>query len=163
MRVDQLAQSVRRHEKIAPPREAEQRPPCDREDVLTAQRAPDRLELADALKCRGSRVIRAVERTHAGAQHHGGRNPMRDERMQHADLDGAKAAAARENESCLWLVLAWHDAILVKLAALHTRPDHSHEGDNCGFLRSQPPRGRSASDLGLLTQPFDNRHSWRNK
>jgi len=53
--------------------------------------------------------------------------------MQHADLDGAKAAAARENESCLWLTLARHDAILVKLAALHTRPDHSHEGDNCGF------------------------------
>jgi hypothetical protein len=90
-----------RNEEIAAPEESEQRPPRHRENVVPAQRAPDRLQLQHALQRRIARIMGAVQGADAGADHHVGRNSMRGERMHHAHLNGAEAAAAREHESGL--------------------------------------------------------------
>src|SRR4051794_34226081 len=108
MRLDQIAQPVGRDEKIAPPHEAEQCPPCHRKHILPAQPAPDRLELADAFDGWTASVIGGFDPPDAGAERHIGDDAMRSERMKHADLNGAKAATAGKNKRCLWLTSARH-------------------------------------------------------
>src|SRR5947209_7211161 len=114
---------MRGHEKIATAQKAEQRFPRDRKHVLAPQPAPDRFELADPFEGRVASIVCTVERADAGAEHHVGDDAVRREGMKHADLDGAKAAAAREHKSCLRLTLVRHHAILARMATLHNRLD----------------------------------------
>ena len=111
MRFDEGAQGVGRDEKIPPAEETEKRPPRDRKHVLPAQAAPDRFEFAHARRRGVSRIIGAVERADARAEDHVGDDPVRGERVEHADLNGAETPAARENEGCLGLV-ARHGSII---------------------------------------------------
>ena len=59
-------------QEIAPPEEAEQRPPGDREDVVPLQAAPDLGEPLDAVDRGIAGIERAVQRADAGADHHVG-------------------------------------------------------------------------------------------
>src|SRR3954447_12232626 len=125
MPVDESSQAVGRDEEIPSPQKTEQRAERDRKNILPPQAAPDRLELADAVEARIARVVGGVDRADARPARHIGDDAMFDERMQHANLDGAKAAATGENKRCLWLALLRHGAILAKTAILHKQSSHS--------------------------------------
>ena len=98
MLVDQFPDPVMRNEEIPAPQEAEHRSHRQRENILAPQAAPDRLQLQDTLERRIAGIIGAVDGADAGADHHVGGNAVRGERMHHADLDGAEAAAAGEDK-----------------------------------------------------------------
>jgi hypothetical protein len=100
MIVDQLSDPVVRHQEIAPPEKAEQRPPGDRKDIVALQAAPDRCQVQDAFQCRIAGVIGPVQRTDAGADHHIGGDAVLGQRLHHADLNRAKTAAAGQHEGC---------------------------------------------------------------
>src|SRR4051812_10289310 len=125
MPVDESSQAVGRDEEIPSPQKTEQRAERDRKNILPPQAAPDRLELADAVEAGIARVVGGVDRADARPARHIGNEAMLDERMQHANLDGAKAAATGENKRCLWLIRARHHAILAKTAILHKQSGHS--------------------------------------
>src|SRR6202022_4137485 len=95
---DQLPNAVMRDQKIPPPDKCQQRPPCDREDVMPLQSAPDGFQPQNALERGIARIVSPVQRTDAGADHHIRGNSVRGERVHHAHLNGAKAAAACEYE-----------------------------------------------------------------
>jgi len=59
---------------------------------------PDGCQSLDPAERRSPALERAVEGANAGADHHVRGNSVRGERLQHAHLDGAEAASARENE-----------------------------------------------------------------
>src|SRR4051794_19071187 len=124
MPVDESSQAVGRDEEIPSPQKTEQRAERDRKNILPPQAAPDRLELADAVEAGIARVVGGVDRADARPARHIGDEAMFDERMQHANLDGAKAAATGENKRCLWLIRARHHAILAKMATRDKRSDH---------------------------------------
>ena len=65
---------------------------------MPRQPAPDRLELQNATQRGIAGLICAVKRADAGADHHIRRDAVGGERVQHAHLNGAKAAAAREHK-----------------------------------------------------------------
>jgi hypothetical protein len=96
--VDQLPDTVVRDQKIPPPQEAQHRPHRERENILPPQAAPDRLQLQHTLEGRIAGIIGAVDGPDAGADHHVREDPVRGERVHHADLNGAKAAAAGQHE-----------------------------------------------------------------
>ena len=102
MVVDQLADAVMGNQEIAPPQEAEQRTRAHRKDVLPRQPAPDLGQPLHAVERGIAGIEGAVQRADAGADHHVGGHAVRDQRLQHADLDRAKAAAAREHEGGLF-------------------------------------------------------------
>jgi hypothetical protein len=87
-----------RNQKIPAQQESQQGPPGDRKHVVPAQSAPDDGEPLDAVERRIARIERTVQCADAGADHHVGANAVRGKRMQHADLNGAKTAAAGEHE-----------------------------------------------------------------
>jgi hypothetical protein len=62
------------------------------------QSAPDGFQLQDALERGIARIISPVQGADAGADHHIRGNSVCGERMHHAHLNGAKAAAACEYE-----------------------------------------------------------------
>src|SRR3954451_2655264 len=115
-RVDEFSQAVGRDEEIPSPQKTKQRAERDRKDIPPPQTTPDRLELADAVEAGIARVVGCVDRSDARAAGHIGDDAMFDERMQHANLDGAKAAATGENKRCLWLTILHHDATLADVA-----------------------------------------------
>ena len=85
-----------RDQEIPPPQEAQHRAHCERENILPSQAAPDRLQLQHTLERRIAGIIGAVDGADAGADHHVRGNPVRGKRVHHADLNGAKTAAAGE-------------------------------------------------------------------
>jgi len=104
VRVDQPAHAVCFDQKVAPPDKTDQCSQRDRKYVLPAQRTPDRGELLDALCRRHSGVKGGVHGADTGADDHIRHQAVRNERTQHADLHGAKAAAPREHKGGLRIV-----------------------------------------------------------
>src|SRR6185437_290336 len=98
---DQLAQAIGCNQIVAAQQKAEKCPPADGKDVASAQPAPDRRELLDALTRGITGVIRTIERANTGPDDKISGDIARCERMQHANLDGAKAAAAGKDEGRL--------------------------------------------------------------
>jgi hypothetical protein len=98
MILEQLANAVVRNQEIAAPEKSQQRLPGDRENVAAREPAPDGFKLENALQRRSAGIVGAVDGADAGTDHHVGGNAVGDERVQHADLDRAKAAAAGEDE-----------------------------------------------------------------
>ena len=99
MIVDQLLDAVMRDQEIPPPEESQQRPPGDRENVVPRSARARCVSSCSTPFERGiAGIIGAVQGADAGADHHIRGNSVRGERMHHAHLNGAKAAAAREHK-----------------------------------------------------------------
>src|SRR4029453_19047819 len=77
------------------------RPPAHRKDVAPLQSAPHGGKPLHAIERGIAGIERAVQRADAGADHHVGGDAVGGERMQHADLDGAKTAAAGKHKGSL--------------------------------------------------------------
>lgn len=103
MRMDQAEKPVRAEQEVALANEAEQRSRRNGKNVAAPQASPDRLKPAHAALARHSGEIGAVHGAHARPHHHVGFQAMRHERPQHADLDGAEAAASGKHERRLRL------------------------------------------------------------
>jgi hypothetical protein len=88
MRMDQAEKPVRAEQEVALANEAEQRSRRNGKNVAAPQ---------------ASGEIGAVHGAHARPHHHVGFQAMRHERPQHADLDGAEAAASGKHERRLRL------------------------------------------------------------
>src|SRR5579863_2939095 len=101
MILKQLANAVMGDQEIPPPEKSQQRAPGDRENVVARQPAPDGLQLENAFQRRGTGKIGAVDGADAGADHHVGGNAVGNQRVQHAHLDGTKAATACEDKRSL--------------------------------------------------------------
>jgi len=98
MIVDQFPDPIMRDQEIAAPQKSQQGAPADRENVMPGQSAPDGFQLQHPLQGGIPRIISTVQRADAGADHHIRRYAMGGERVHHAHLNGAKAAAAREDK-----------------------------------------------------------------
>jgi hypothetical protein len=99
--LDQPADAVMRDQEIAAPKEAQDRPPAHRKDVVPRQAAPDIGEPLHAVERGIAGIERAVQGANAGADHHVRGDAVGGERMQHAYLKGPEAAAARKHKGGL--------------------------------------------------------------
>ena len=88
----ELMRKSRRQRKLAAVRQ------FDGEDVAAPNAEPQFLELHDTVKRRIAGKIRAVDRTHTGADDEIRVGPVLHERMQHPNLHRAETSAARKNE-----------------------------------------------------------------
>ena len=98
MVVDQFPDPVMRDQEVPAPEKRQQRPPRHRENVVPVQSAPDGFQLQDALERGIAGIVSPVQGADAGSDHHIRGNSVCGERMHHAHLNGAKAAAACEYE-----------------------------------------------------------------
>ena len=80
-------------------------------DIGPAQLDPDALEALDTAIVRFSRVVRGVDRAYRRADDDVGNNAPPSECGEHADLHGAKAAAAGQHECGHVLRMLQHGAI----------------------------------------------------
>jgi hypothetical protein len=69
------------------------------------------IELGDSFQRGRPRVVGAVQGADARAENHVGDDPVRGERVEHADLNGAETPAAREDKGCFRLI-ACHRSML---------------------------------------------------
>jgi len=88
-------------QKVALAHQPEEDEWCDRKHIPATQISPNFRKLFDAFNRRNSRIIRSVHGADARAHHHVGGHAMRNERVQHSDLDRPEAASTRKNERCL--------------------------------------------------------------
>src|SRR5207245_1541237 len=90
-------------QEIAAPQKAQHRAPAHRKYVLAPQGAPDVAQFFHALERGVAGIEGPVQGADAGADHHVRGDAVSGKRMQHADLNGAKTAAAREHKGGLRL------------------------------------------------------------
>jgi hypothetical protein len=86
---------------VAPAEQADEAAPAEGKHVAPAQAAPDRFEPLHAFRVRIAGEVCAVDGAHGGADDQVGLDLPREQLAQHADLNGAEAAAAGEHEGGL--------------------------------------------------------------
>ena len=99
--LEQLANAIVRDQEIPTPEKPEHRSPGDRENVVAGQPSPDGFEFENAFQRGRAGVVRAIDGADAGADDHIRGNAVGDQRVQHANLDCSKTAAAREHKCSL--------------------------------------------------------------